>query len=252
MLQELIFALKLKKAADKGWPLLLLFYPDNVATLTFPESVSAGLIKYLDPRSKRYRVVAPLHRFYLGRIQIIPVLPGYPKSLGYDALGALIAADPEIRKEIQQRVRERLSQLTDEQIVRIAIRCGLPVHENTPIVTIRQQLADLTKTLMGCSRVFSALKDENVADAPDVDVPPPVSQLREIFDFNIDDVITATEQLAMAQVADILGKLAFYRPKFDWKRILVMIAIGVVVIFAIAFIAQMFRGFAPPTGVKIP
>lgn len=254
MLQELLFALRLKKAADKGWPLLLLFYPDNVATLVFPETVAAGLIKYLDPRSKRYRVVAPLHRFYLGRIQIIPILPGYPKSIGYDALGALLAADPEVRREIQQRVRERLSQLSDEQIVRIAIRCGLPVHENTPIVTIRQHLSDLTKTLMGCARVLSALKDENIVDTPDVDVPPPVSQLREIFDFNIDDVITATEQLAMAQVADILGKLAFYRPKLDWKRILLFIVIGVVVLFAFAFIAQMIRGVVPPVGggVTVP
>ncbi|MEM4976117.1 MAG: hypothetical protein QXT64_02205 [Desulfurococcaceae archaeon] len=254
MLQELIFALKLKKAADKGWPLIMLFYPDNVVSLVFPEAVTAGLVKYLDPRAKRYRTVAPTNRFYIGRIQIIPVVPGYPKSLGYDALGALLAVEPDVRREIQQQVRRKIEQLSDDHVVKIAIRCGLPVHENTPVISLRQQLVNLTSTLMGCARVLSALHNENLTNTPEVDIPPPLSRLREIFDYNIDDVVTAAEQLAMAQIADVLGKLAFYKPRFDWKKLILAIIIAVVAVFMFAFVAQAFRGFIPatPGGVTVP
>ena len=254
MIRELIFAIKLKKAANEGKPLILVFRQDGTASMIFPSCLlPSGVLEYYDPWKEKYERVIATHRFMLGRVHIIPVASGYPEALGYEALGMLALAHDPIRREIQNKVADIVTSLNDETFMALALALG---YDNQNIPTKSVIAGACRESLLYSARIVGALKNIGIEIAEQVGLPPAIDKINEILDFDPERIDVAATSEALGTILEMAGKLEVYKKKLNWKKILSLIAIIVLATLLLFFLPSLFQMFAPAVrnlpGVVVP
>jgi len=272
VIDELALALKLKKAADRGRPLILNVYPDGTFDLLFPDRVFGDTVEYWDPRRSETRTVIPRHVIRKGRVSLIVVPSGFLESVGFEGL-ALFALPDDVKREAQYAVAEKLVEIAKEQpdaVVKVLEALGIEyeppspeeIRENPAIAEekareLEEALArareKITSSFLAAATAATVLKRHGVAAIPSIELSAALERAAEIFDVKPEEVLFAERLKMQGVIADIIGQLAYYKKKpWDWKRLLALAGIAVLVLVLLLMIPNIVSGFQHMGTVKVP
>ena len=272
MIDEIKVVLKLKKAADRGLPLVVPVYPDGTVNFLFPERVYGGTVEYWDPRRGELRTIVPRHVLRYGRVSMVIVPSGFLESVGFEGL-ALLALPDDVKREMQQAVAERLTEIVKERpdaAIKVLEMLGVEyeppteeeISENPDIVKekareLEESLARAREKIMSsflaAATAATVLKRHGVAAIPSIELPAALERAAEIFDVKPEEVLFAERLKMQGVIADIIGQLAYYKKKpWDWKRLLALAGIAALVLVLLLLLPSIVGGFQHMGTVKVP
>jgi hypothetical protein len=271
VIDELVLALKLKKAADRGRPLILNVYPDGTFDLLFPERVFGGTVEYWDQRRGEMRTIIPRNIIRKGKVSLIVVPSGFLESIGFEGL-ALLALPDDVKREVQYAVAEKLAAVAKQQPA-IAIKvlealgveyappspeelrespelAELKAHEfEEALARAREKIAS---SFLAAATAATLMKRHGVVAIPSIELTAALERAAEIFDVKPEEVLFAERLKMQGAIADILGKLAYYRKRpLDWKKLLVIAGIAILVLFLLLLLPGIIGGLQKAV-VKVP
>jgi hypothetical protein len=272
VIDELVLVLKLKKAADRGRPLVLNVYPDGTFDLLFPERVFGDTVEYYDPRRGETRVVIPRHIIRRGRVSLIVVPSGFLESVGFEGL-ALLALPDDVKREAQYAVAEKLAAVAKQQpavAIKVLEALGIEytppspeeLRENPELAELKAREFEealtrarekITSSFLAAATAATVMKRYGVVAIPSVELTAALERAAEIFDVKPEEVLFAERLKMQGVIADILGKLAYYRRKpLDWKRLLALAGIAVLVLVLLLLLPGIIGGFQRMGTVRVP
>ena len=272
MIDEIKVVLKLKKAADRGLPLIVPVYPDGAVDFLFPERVYGGTVEYWDPRRGELRTIVPRHVLRYGRVSMVIVPSGFLESVGFEGL-ALLALPDDVKREVQHAVAERLTETAKRQpgvAVKVLEALGIEyeppteeeISENPAIVKAKARELEealararekITSSFLAATTAATVLKRHGVVAIPSIELSAALERAAEIFDVKPEEVLFAERLKMQGVIADIIGQLAYYKKKpWDWKRLLALAGIAVLVIVLLLMIPNIVSGFQHTGTVKVP
>jgi hypothetical protein len=250
VIDELKLAFKLKKASDLGRPLVMAVYPDGTFNLLFPERVYGGTIEYWDPRRGETRTIIPRSILRYGRVSLIVVPSGFLESIGFEGL-ALLALPDDVKREAQYAVAEKLAAVARQQpaaAVKVLEALGIEYEPPTPeeisqnpaIVEMKARELEealtrarekIMSSFLAAATAATVLKRQGIAAIPSIELSAALERAAEIFDVKPEEVLFAERLKMQGVIADVLGKLAYYRKKpLDWKKLLALVGIAILVL----------------------
>jgi hypothetical protein len=271
-----MFAVKLKKAADKGRPLLLIVYPDGSMDLRLPERVYAGAVEYIDPRRGEARVIVPKHLLSYGKLRLAVVPAGFLESIGYEGL-AYLSLPEEARRELQVKVADALSEVakkSPEIAKKICEEFGLkvlPLYEpedlaKPQVVKEIEQLAqagflpleDAVKILQArvegsfsdAAKAVKIMKKSGLKVELPFEAVSILERAAEVFHVKPEEVLLAERYRALGQIAEYMGRMAYYRKRFSIKQLFLIVGLVAVAVVLLLLLPQLFA--RPAAGVRVP
>jgi hypothetical protein len=272
VIDELKVALKLKKAADRGLPIVVPVYPDGTFNMLFPERVYGATIEYWDPRRGELRTVVPRHVLRYGRVSMVIVPSGFLESVGFEGL-ALLALPDDVKREVQHAVAERLTETARKQpeaAIKVLEALGIEyepprpeeIRENPAIVeekareleeALTRAREKITSSFLAAATAATVLKRHGVVAIPSIELTAALERAAEIFDVKPEEVLFAERLKMQGVIADIIGQLAYYRKKpLDWKRLLALAGIAVLVLVLFLLLPGIIGGFQHMGTVRVP
>ena len=270
MIDELKLVFKLKKAADRGLPIIVPVYPDGTFNMLFPERVYGGTIEYWDPRRGEMRTIVPRHVLRYGRVAMVIVPSGFLESVGYEGL-AFLALPDDLKRDVQHAIVERLIEAVKEErsdaVVKVFEALGIeyepPSEELPPELAekkseeFEEALTQAKEKILGsvaaAAIAATVMKRHGIVNVPAVELAAMLERAAEIFDVKPEEVLFAERLKMQGVIADIIGQLAYYKKRpWDWKRLLALAGIAVLVIVLLLMIPNIVSGFQHMETVKVP
>jgi len=272
VIRELILAAKLKKAAEKGRPLVLAVYPDGTFDLIFPERVFGDAVEYFDPRRGELRTIVPRHILRYGRVGVAVVPSGFLESIGFDGL-ALLALPRDAVREVQAKLSAALAELARRQPEQARSACealGLkvlplyaPEELSRPEVVrevealaregylpledaVEKARSMVESSLLAAAKAATVLKRSGAIDMPTLELCSALERAAEVFHVKPEEILLAERLRALARLAAQEGRLAYYRKRPELKKLLAVIGVAAAILIALLLLPSLLPG--PPGG----
>jgi hypothetical protein len=271
VIDEIKVALKLKKAADRGLPIIVPVYPDGTFNMLFPERVFGDTVEYYDPRRGELRTVVPRHVLRYGRVMMVIVPSGFLESVGFEGL-ALLALPDDVKREAQHAVAERLVETARKQpdaAIKVLEALGIEyepprpeeIRENPAFVEMKmhefeEALARAREKIMSsflvAATAATVLKRHGIAAIPSIELSAALERAAEIFDVRPEEILFAERLKMQGVIADIIGQLAYYKKRpLNWKKLLAVAGIAILVLVLLLLLPGIIGGMQHAV-VRVP
>ena len=236
ILRELMFAMRLGKAAEQGRPLILAIRPDKTIDLVWPETITGNIVRYKDPSTHRYEVVLlkPESVLHMGKVVIIPHVQGFLESVGWREMASLLFAQPETVERLRHRLLE-LVELRKDLLPESMYREYKERLANASVIDI----ADIWRELRAAGLINNIPPPE----------PPAYLYIPEKMASVAEKLRIAYLSEAMGYIKTVTGLQSFFKPGWNWKTIIGIIALVLIMFFLFSMLGNIF---APPPAAHTP